>query len=404
MKADQKAQEARRKTLAQAQRQQRKQLKKAEVARAQLDKATQKLSAIEATITRLAQSEQTAKPPLSEQAAAKPADMRQALVIFNPKSKGAIKGNYSSAQIIECLRRYGIEGKLATKTSGKGARQLAQAAAKQGVGLVIAVGGDGTIEDVARQLIGSDTTLGIIPLGTMNNLARSLGVPLSLDDACALLRTGISRHIDVGRVMTADAPNGVYFLEMAGVGLSAHALNFGEGFMKGQWVKLLEAMGNAFASNIDTVTVAYDDEAPFQVQTHVVTIVNSPLFAGNMFIGPDAKMDDGVLDVALYSGMSKIDLQHHFRKVAAGKRVDDPRITFRRVRRIRVSSSAALAANADLEVFRPQQTWEIAIMPGALSVIVGNGIGLSLPVESALVVPPLTGPQPMQATANGVVG
>jgi YegS/Rv2252/BmrU family lipid kinase len=401
MNADQKA---KRQALAHAQRQQRQQLKKAEVARAQLDTATQKLSTIEATITRLVQSEQVMKPPLPEQAVAKTADMRQALVIFNPKSKGAIKGNYSAKQIIECLRSYGIVGKLAAKTSGKDVRTLAKAAAKQGVGLVIAVGGDGTIEDVARQLIGSETTLGIIPLGTMNNLARSLGVPLNLDDACALLRTGISRHIDVGRVITADNPNGVYFLEMAGVGLSAHALNFGEGFMKGQWVKLLEALGNAFASTIDRVSISYDDDAPIQVQTHVVTIVNSPLFAGNMFIGPDAKMDDGVLDVALYSGMSKIDLQHHFRRIAAGKRVDDPRITFRRVRRIRVSSSAALAANADLDVFAPQQVWEIAIMPGALSVIVGNGIGLTLPVESAVVVPPLTGPQPTRATANEVIG
>ncbi|NTU80299.1 MAG: hypothetical protein HGA45_13145 [Chloroflexales bacterium] len=82
---------------------------------------------------------------------------------------------------------------------------------------------------------------------------------------------------------------------------------------------------------------------------------------------------------------------------------DDPRITFRRVRRIHVSSSAALAANADLEVFPPQRIWDISIVPGALSVIVGNGVGLTLPVESATVVPPLTGPQPVLATANDVV-
>ncbi len=163
--------------------------------------------------------------------------------------------------------------------------------------------------------------------------------------------------------------------------------------MKGQWGKLLEALGNAFASKIDTVTIAYDDEAAFQVQTHVVTIVNAPLFAGNMFIGPDAKLDDGLLDVALYSGMSKLDLEHHFRTIAAGKRIDDPRITFRRIRHMRVSTRKALAANADLTMFTPQQIWELAVVPGALSVIVGNGIGLSLPVERAVIVPPLTGPQ-----------
>jgi YegS/Rv2252/BmrU family lipid kinase len=403
MNADKKAQATRREALARAQRKQRKQLKKAEIARAQLDSATKKLGTLEAAIALLVQSDQAAQPSLPEQTALKTPDLRHALVIFNPKSKGAINGTYEPTQIIDCLRSYGIDGELAAKTSGKSARKLAKDAVKQGVGLVIVAGGDGTIEDVAGQLVGSETTLGIIPLGTMNNLARSLGVPLNLADACALLRTGLSRHIDVGRVITADNPNGAYFLEMAGVGLSAHALNFGEGFMKGQWVKLLEALGNAFASTIDTVSIAYDDDAPFQVQTHVVTVVNAPLFAGNMFIGPDAKMDDGVLDVALYGGMSKIDLEHHFRTIAAGKRVDDPRITFRRVQRIRVSSSVALAANADLDIFPPQLIWDISIMPGALSVIVGNGVGLTLPVESASIVPPLTGPQPVLATANGLV-
>jgi diacylglycerol kinase (ATP) len=390
--------------LAEAQRKQRKQLKKVESARAKLDKAAQKLSVLESALTVLAQADQAAHAQPPDPDAPQPTDLRRARVIFNPKSKGAIEGDYSLQQIIDCLRSYGIEGEMTEKTSGKNARKLAKDAVKQGIGLVVVAGGDGTIEDVARQLVGSETTLGIIPMGTMNNLARSLGVPLNLVDACALLSTGITRHIDVGRLITADKPNGVYFLEMAGVGLSAHALNFGEGFMKGQWVKLLEAMGNAFASKIDTVTITYDDDEPFQAQTHVVTIVNSPLFAGNMFIGPDAKMDDGMLDVAIYSGMSKIDLEHHFRTIAAGKRVDDARITFRHIRRIRVSTNEALAANADLDVFPPQQIWDIAIVPGALSVIVGKGIGLTLPVESATTVPPLSGPQPAPTPDNGVVG
>jgi YegS/Rv2252/BmrU family lipid kinase len=267
--------------------------------------------------------------------------------------------------------------------------------------LVIVAGGDGTIEDVAGQLVGTKTTLGIIPMGTMNNLARSLGVPLNLDDACALLRMGITRHIDVGRITTAATPKGVYFLEMAGIGLSAHTLPLGQNAKKHQWVKLLAAMGKAFASKIGNVAITYDDDSEFQAQTHVVTIANAPLFGENMFIGPDAKMDDGVLDVALYSGMSKPDLEQHFMAIAAGKRVDDARITFRRVRRIRVSASEQLMANADLVVLESQPLWDIAVVPGALSVIVGNGIGLTLPVESASISPPLTGPQPLLATANG---
>jgi diacylglycerol kinase family enzyme len=238
-------------------------------------------------------------------------------------------------------------------------------------------------------------------MGTMNNLARSLGIPLNLDDACALLRMGFTRHIDVGRIRTTDKPKGVYFLEMAGIGLSAHALPLSQDAKKGRWGKLLSSMGNAFAAHIGTLTISYDDETEFQAHTHVVTIANAPLFGENMFIGPDTKMDDGVLDVALYRDMSKFDLEQHFMAIATGKRVDDPRISFRHVRRIRVSANEPIVANADLAILAPQPTWEIAVVPCALAVIAGNGIGLTLPVESAVVVPPLAGPQPLLIASNG---
>ncbi len=398
MKTKPKASSPEHQVRTQVQAKQTKQFKKVEKARAQLEKAIKKLMKIELAMSVALQPDQTTN--VSE-TTLHPSELRHARIIFNPKSKCASNGTYRPDQIVACLRGYGIEAEIMMKTSGKAARTLVKQAVTDGVKLLIVAAGDGTIEDITGQLVGTETTLGIIPMGTMNNLARSLGVPLNLEDACALLSTGITRHIDVGRILTADKPKGVYFLEMAGIGLSAHALTFGQGVMKGQWVKLLEAMGNAFASKIGNIAISYDDEAAFEVQTHVVTIANAPLFAGNMYLGPDAKMDDGLLDVALYGGLSKIDLEHYFRTIAAGKRMDDPRITMRRVRRLRVSTQEALAANADLNVFAPQQHWDISIVPGALSVIVGNGIGLTLPVESALIIPPLTGPQPVVAAANG---
>src|SRR5438552_1630563 len=78
--------------------------------------------------------------------------------------------------------------------------------------LIIVAGGNGKIQDVAQQLVATETALGILPVGTRNNLARELGIPLDLDQACDLLAAGITRKIDVGRVRANDRQDVEYFL------------------------------------------------------------------------------------------------------------------------------------------------------------------------------------------------
>ena len=400
MKTDQNARLTKPKTLARAQKKHMKQLKKAERARYRLEKASLKLHRIESEIAALVRPDGATHTQPAGQTSPQPI-LRRARMIFNPRAKGAINRTYLPQQIADCLRSYGIEAEITLKTSGKVARKLAKAAVKQGIDLVIVAAGDGTIEDIVGQLVGTKTTLGIIPIGTMNNLARSLGVPLNLDDACALLGMGTTRHIDVGRIITADKPQGVYFLEIAGVGLSALAAPFGQAAEKGRWVKMLVALGKALAFKGATFAITCDDGEEFQAQTQVVTVSNTPVSAVNMLIAPDAKLDDGLLDVACYAGMSTTDLERHFLAMINGKQVDDPRITFRQARRIRVSTSKPLAANADLHVLAPQPVWEIEVVPGMLSAVVGKGIGLTLPVEAVPSVPPLAGPQPAQVVVDG---
>jgi diacylglycerol kinase (ATP) len=381
MKTDIQAVSSNQRMLAEARASHAKRLKKVERARAKLDRASRKLHALEAQIARLDSAPHSDK-------------LRRAQLIFNPRSKGVADGTYNLEQIVDCLRTHGIIAEVGIKTSGKVARGLAKAAVKRGDELVIVAAGDGTIEDLVGELAGSDTALGIIPAGTMNNIARSLGVPLDLEDASALLGAGITRHIDVGRVITNDKPKGAYFLESAGVGLSALAAPMGQDTEKGRWALLVKALGKFLTFAGAEVQVACDDGEILEAHTQVVTVSNAPLFGHNMLIGPDAKMDDGRLDVALYDGMSKLDLERYFLAISDGKRVDDPRVAFQRVRRVRVSADAPLKANADLEILSDQQSWEIEIVPSALVVVAGKGIGLTLPVESVVSVPPLSGPQP----------
>lgn len=393
MKIEKTARPARLRKLADAQSSHAKRLEKVEKARARLERASQKLRALEAEIADLARLGHDAPERPATQAPRRPQKLRQARLIFNPQSKGALDGTYRAEAIVDCLRAYGIDADLGLKTSGKIARRLAKEAVERELDLVIVAAGDGTIEDVVAELMGSKTSLGIIPLGTMNNVARSLGVPLDLEDACALLEMGRTRHIDVGRVMSHDRPRGVYFLESAGVGLSALAAPLGQAAEKGRWEIFVAALGKLLAFKGTHVSVVCDDGEVLQAHTQIVTVSNAPLLGKNMLIAPDAKVDDGLLDVALYDGMGKAELERHFMAIAEGRRVDDPHVIFRRVRGVRVAADEPLEANADLDVLAEQQVWEIDVVPGALSAVVGKGLALTLPVEAVPSVPPLSGPQ-----------
>lgn len=360
------------------------QLRRVEAAQDQLAQAHAALAATEAALAQLAQQ---AIPAAAQ--ASQPAGVS---LILNPASKSFLDGAHSPEAIVAALQAVGITPQLELTTLEISAHQLARKAVDRGDTLVIAAGGDGTIEEVATGLIHSPATLGILPLGTMNNLARALGIPLDLPDAALLLAIGATRRVDVGRVVTPDDRIEGYFWETAGIGLSAIATPMGEDAEKGRWSNLLSKLGDFFAFTSTGMTIQCDDEALLQSQTHLVTISNAPLFGNNMLVAPEAKIDDGLLDVVVYEGMELVDLTRYFFGISSGGRVTDGRIHIRRARRVRVVADTPLPVNADLDVLSAQQRWEIEVVPRALSVIVGNGLALTLPVTAAPVTPPVAGP------------
>lgn len=156
------------------------QLCQVEQAQDQLAAAHQKLAALEVELAQLAQlqvaASSTPPDPATQHQRATPG----VSLILNPAAKHFLDGIYRPEQIIEALRAVGITPQVELTTPEINARQLACKAVDRGDTLIIAAGGDGTIEEVATTLIHTPATLGILPLGTMNNLARSLGIPLDL--------------------------------------------------------------------------------------------------------------------------------------------------------------------------------------------------------------------------------
>ena len=136
-------------------------------------------------------------------------------VIVNPKAGRRRKGARELALIGDFFSRHSTRYNMEiTKGRGDGLIRARKAVA-EGCNLVVAVGGDGTVNEVASPLVGTDTALGIIPTGSGNGLARALGIPPSADKACSVLLEGKISRIDVGQLEER------YFFSMAGVGFDA---------------------------------------------------------------------------------------------------------------------------------------------------------------------------------------
>jgi diacylglycerol kinase (ATP) len=247
---------------------------------------------------------------------------RHALLIFNPASGRENENNAQRlAKVVASLRAHGIHAHIGLKTSGKTARSLARAAVRDKHDLVIVAAGDGTIEEIASQLCGTSTVLGIVPIGTMNNIARSLGVPLDIDDACALIGMGTTRTIDMGRVISSERKDVRHFLEGAGVGLGALAVLAGQAAEKKQWRVIPRALKSLFEAKAGSMRVEIDDDV-VECNSHIVTVSNGPLMGGNLLIAPSARMDDGLFDIRVYDGMNTAALAKHFMGAAKGEESD----------------------------------------------------------------------------------
>jgi len=173
----------------------------------------------------------------------------------------------------------------------------------------------------------------------------------------------------------------------------AVALPVGQAARKGRWSKLPAALQKLFAQKPGPVEVEFDSGQKIMVNSQLVTASNAPLYALNNLIAPDAKMDDGMLDVAVYDGMSSVEIADHFQKTLKSQRVDNPNIRFYRTHKVHIRANRELPDVADKDELPAQDVLDFEILPRAIKVIVGQGTALTWPVDAVKSIPPLTGKQ-----------
>ncbi len=236
------------------------------------------------------------------------------LVIVNPASAdGATRENWP--KIASDLRtHFGAFTVAFTEAVGH-ARQLAAAAAKQGTKLIIACGGDGTISEVANGIIeaNSEAELGILPGGTGSDFRRTIGIPTNIAAAARSLRDGRTRIIDAIRVTFVNE-NGEretrYSINVASFGMSTAVLDRAASGEARKWIpafaprKLSSKLSYAAAtvqttlsSSPTEVSVQLDEHAERRLRIAEFCVANARYYGGGMKIAPEAKCDDGLLDI-----------------------------------------------------------------------------------------------------------
>ena len=247
-------------------------------------------------------------------------------------------------------------------TEGPGhATRLASEACALHADTVLAIGGDGTALEVARGMVGSESALGIIPAGTGNDFVKTLGVPLQPIDALDFILTHPAQRTDAGEI------NGEIFLNEVGTGFDVSVLEYAERAKKtfrGIVPYLYGVIMTMFRFHSITLTYAIDGGESITTDAFVMSAANGQKIGGGIPIAPQAKVDDGKLDVAIIGKVQKIKLFSRLIGLLKGKILDFPETKYYRAESV-TFTMPDMRVNIDGEIVR-EKTVSARVLPGAL--------------------------------------
>ncbi|MFD1174779.1 diacylglycerol kinase [Paenibacillus puldeungensis] len=274
--------------------------------------------------------------------------MKRARLIYNPTS-GREEMRRLLPDVLERLDRHGIETSChATTGEGDATREAAEAVSR-GYDIIIAAGGDGTLNEVVNGMAGKDNLppLGIFPLGTTNDFARAMGIPRRWEDYCDLVIENKTRPIDIGRA------NGRHFINIAGGGSLTELTYEVPSRLKtliGQlayYMKGIEKMASLSPTQLIIQAEGYE---VIEGEFMLFLIANSNSVGGFEKLAPDASIDDGMLDVI---AVKKCNLAEFIRLVTMALRGDhfnDPHVVYFKTPRMEVTSPGHVLINLDGEL------------------------------------------------------
>ncbi len=263
--------------------------------------------------------------------------MEEIVVILNPAAR--------SEKARRDLKKIGsLPGcRLETTISPGDGRRLAAEAVAAGCRTIVAAGGDGSINDIVNGMTGSDATLGVLPIGTMNVFAAELGLPTDLLKAWDVIRAGHTRSIDLCQA------NEHYFVQLAGVGLDAQVVESTSQAFKNRFGPLSYVISAAQIAAKKPPRLIVETDAG-TCEGSFVLVGNGRYYGGPLALFTDAKIDDGKLDVLIFKNLGYLDIARYLGTILMGRHTDLNDVEYFQTTHATVSSESEVPVEVDGEL------------------------------------------------------
>ena len=295
-------------------------------------------------------------------------------VIINPESnQGRTKKRWK--HIREALKFFIKEFKYEFTEKPLQAAEISRAAIKDGTELIVGVGGDGTMNEIANgffeneKSINPETALGIVPSGTGSDFCRSLNIPLGLKNALQVITQASSNMIDIGKVKFknhSDSDEERLFLNVSDFGIGGEVVHrMNQERMKkkaSSYFKSLIATFMCYKNKSLRITI--DNEDIPQQEYMVGAISNGRIFGKGMKIAPEASLNDGLFDLVLIRGMKKFEFFRNVYKIYTGTHLSHPKISLIRGSKIEINP-----ADVKEKVLIEADGEQVGLLPAAFEII-----------------------------------
>lgn len=289
--------------------------------------------------------------------------MRNILFIINPKS-GTDRKIYIRQSIGRHIDTKKYDYKIRYTEYAGHAEVIAREAATAGIDIVVAVGGDGTVNEVARALIHTNTALGIIPCGSGNGLARHLQLPIDPEGAIKMINAGIIKSLDYGTM------NGLPFFCTCGMGFDAFvSMKFAHSGKRGLISYIENTLRETLTYKPDTYTLRFDD-TEVQQRAFVIACANASQYGNNAFIAPAASMSDGLMDITVLEPFPPIEAPQLALQLFNGTLTTNSRVKTFKAKKVRITRNGNDPVHVDGDPLTTAQEIEVEIHPQGINMVV----------------------------------
>ena len=289
-------------------------------------------------------------------------------LFFNPVSGANKESPVQFMDVIKEMQAWKLVAEPYLTEPDSDYNRIIQDAIQQGIRMFAVCGGDGTVSAVARALVDTDATLGIIPNGTQNNVAFSLGIPAEIKAAIANLRTGRRLKVDVGMVSCGNRT--MPFLEVCSVGLFSALFSSGDDIQHGDITRIGDFLSTLTTSSPSEISLLLNNKHRIKDLGHVVLVSNMPFVGRHYQVGSEDSFSDGFLDVLFCANVPKLDLVVGY-MLKSPDAAEDPRIQHFRVHNVEIDAHPHMPVIVDGMELEGNPV-QIGIQRHALTVMAGQ--------------------------------